>query len=197
MAGKAEMRVPGNPRSVADLDGRVFSHAVRVSSESLDVGVGLHRLASPRFTTPACAPVHSCWSSLRQSLAASPPRRICRRSTHPSQSPRWSPGRDRWRSPETAAGVSTSMPRTSWRVIKLGLKTLISVALLGAAPSFAAGCLSGAAVGGVGGHYAGHHAIAGAAVGCAVGHHMKVKQERKENAAAQQRAAVASAPNGR
>jgi hypothetical protein len=77
------------------------------------------------------------------------------------------------------------------------LKTLISVALLGAAPSFAAGCLSGAAVGGVGGHYAGHHAIAGAAVGCAVGHHMKVKQERKENAAAQQRAAVASAPNGR
>jgi len=79
----------------------------------------------------------------------------------------------------------------------LGLKSLVLVALLGAAPCFAAGCLSGAAVGGVGGHIAGHHAIAGAAVGCAVGHHMEVKQERKENAAAQQRADVASAPSGR
>ena len=79
----------------------------------------------------------------------------------------------------------------------LGLKSFTLVALLGAAPCFAAGCLSGAAVGGIGGHVAGHHAIAGAAVGCAVGHHMKVKQERKENAAAQQRAAGASAPNGR
>ena len=79
----------------------------------------------------------------------------------------------------------------------LGLKSLTFVALLGAAPCFAAGCLSGAAVGGIGGHVAGHHAIVGAAVGCAVGHHMKVKQERKETAAAQQRAAVASARNGR
>ncbi len=79
----------------------------------------------------------------------------------------------------------------------LGLKPLALVALLAAAPCFAAGCLSGAAVGGIGGHVAGHHAIAGAALGCAVGHHMKVKQERKENAAAQQQAAGASAPNGR
>ena len=76
-------------------------------------------------------------------------------------------------------------------------KSLAIVALFAAAPSFAAGCLSGAAVGGVGGHLAGHHAIAGAAVGCAVGHHMKAKQERKENAAAQQRAAAPSAPQGR
>ncbi|MCK9684384.1 hypothetical protein [Scleromatobacter humisilvae] len=80
----------------------------------------------------------------------------------------------------------------------LGLKSFTLVALLAAAPSFAAGCLSGAAVGGVGGHVAGHHAIAGAVVGCAVGHHMKVKQERKEDAAlARQRAAAASAPGGR
>lgn len=76
-------------------------------------------------------------------------------------------------------------------------KSLAIVALFAVAPSFAAGCLSGAAVGGVGGHVAGHHAIVGAAVGCAVGHHMKVKQERKANAAAaQQRAASAGKPGG-
>jgi hypothetical protein len=74
------------------------------------------------------------------------------------------------------------------------LKSLAIVALFAAGPSFAAGCLSGAAVGGVGGHVAGHHAVAGAVVGCAVGHHMKVKQERKERAAAQPQAAGASAP---
>ena len=74
-------------------------------------------------------------------------------------------------------------------------KPLVLATLFVAAPSFAAGCLSGAAVGGVGGHVAGHHAVAGAVVGCAVGHHMKVKQERKD--AAQQRAAAASAPTGR
>jgi hypothetical protein len=72
-------------------------------------------------------------------------------------------------------------------------KLLVPVALLVAAVSFsgaaqAAGCLSGAAVGGVGGHVAGHHAVAGAVVGCAVGHHMKVKQEKKDAAAARQRA---------
>lgn len=79
----------------------------------------------------------------------------------------------------------------------LCLKPLATAALFAAAPCFAAGCLSGAAVGGVGGHLAGHHAVAGAVVGCAVGHHMKVKQERKERAAAaQQRATPASAPRG-
>ena len=77
------------------------------------------------------------------------------------------------------------------------LKSLVLVAMFAAGPSFAACCLSGAAVGGVGGHVAGHHAIAGAAIGCAVGHHMKVKQERKENAAAaQQRAAASSVHSG-
>ena len=61
--------------------------------------------------------------------------------------------------------------------------------------TFAAGCLSGAAVGGVGGHLAGHHGVAGAAVGCAVGHHMAVKKQRQADvAAAQQRAAASSAP---
>ena len=80
----------------------------------------------------------------------------------------------------------------------LGLKSFAQIALFAAAPSFAAGCLSGAAVGGVGGHLAGHHAIVGAAVGCTVGHHMKVKQEHKDDAAvAQQRAATSSAPTGR
>jgi len=80
----------------------------------------------------------------------------------------------------------------------LSLKPIVLVALFAAAPSFAAGCLSGAAVGGVGGHVAGHHAVAGAVVGCAVGHHMKVKQQRKEDAtAAQQRAVAASGPTGR
>ncbi len=73
----------------------------------------------------------------------------------------------------------------------------VILALSASAPTFAAGCLSGAAVGGVGGHVAGHHAVAGALVGCAVGHHMKVKQERKERAAAQQNATAPSAPSGR
>lgn len=74
-------------------------------------------------------------------------------------------------------------------------KPIVLATLFVAAPSFAAGCLSGAAVGGVGGHVAGHHAVAGAVVGCVVGHHMKVKQERKD--AAQQHAAIGSAPAGR
>jgi membrane associated rhomboid family serine protease len=74
------------------------------------------------------------------------------------------------------------------------MKLLPLIILAAAAPSFAAGCLSGAAVGGVGGHVAGHHAVAGAVVGCAVGHHMKVKQERKERAAAAQQRAAASSP---
>ena len=78
----------------------------------------------------------------------------------------------------------------------LNSKLLAIVGLFAAAPSFAAGCLSGAAVGGVAGHVAGHHGVAGAAVGCAVGHHMKVKQERKENAAVAQQRAASGAHGG-
>ncbi len=59
----------------------------------------------------------------------------------------------------------------------LGLGAL---ALGGAQPALAAGCLSGAIVGGVAGHFAHHHAIAGAIGGCIVGHHMKVMEKRKE-----------------
>ncbi len=75
-------------------------------------------------------------------------------------------------------------------------KVTLVVVLFTSLPTFAAGCLSGAAVGGIGGHVAGHHAVLGAVAGCAVDHHMKVKQERKAQAAAQQNSA-ASAPAGR
>lgn len=63
--------------------------------------------------------------------------------------------------------------------------TLIIASLaagLTANPSFAAGCLKGAAVGGVGGHIVGKgHAVAGAAIGCAVGHH-RAKVAKKQAA---------------
>lgn len=50
-----------------------------------------------------------------------------------------------------------------------------------ASPSYAAGCLKGAAVGGVAGHYVGKgHAVAGAAAGCAVGHHRAKVAARKQ-----------------
>ena len=39
------------------------------------------------------------------------------------------------------------------------LKICVLAALVASAPTYAAGCLSGAAVGGVGGHVAGHHAV--------------------------------------
>lgn len=64
-------------------------------------------------------------------------------------------------------------------MMKLGIAALMAVSL--AAPSFAAGCLKGAAVGGVGGHFIGKgHAVAGAAIGCAVGHHRAKVAARKQ-----------------
>lgn len=61
--------------------------------------------------------------------------------------------------------------------------------MLAASPSYAAGCLKGAAVGGVGGHFVGRgHAVAGAAIGCAVGHHRaKVAAREQAKAAAAKR----------
>ena len=72
-------------------------------------------------------------------------------------------------------------------MFKIGAAVLLLATA--AAPSFAAGCLKGAAVGGVGGHFVGKgHAVAGAAIGCAVGHH------RAKVAARQQKAQPASQP---
>lgn len=57
------------------------------------------------------------------------------------------------------------------------------LAVTAATPSFAAGCLKGAAVGGVGGHFVGKgHAVAGAAIGCAVGHHHAKVAAKKQAA---------------
>lgn len=50
---------------------------------------------------------------------------------------------------------------------------------LSSAPTFAKGCMKGAAVGAIGGHMVGKgHAVAGAAAGCAVGHHHAAKKAK-------------------
>ncbi len=68
------------------------------------------------------------------------------------------------------------------KTFAIALAAVLSMATV---PSFAAGCLKGAAVGGVGGHFVGKgHAVAGAAVGCVVGHH-RAKVEVKQQAQAQ------------
>lgn len=68
-------------------------------------------------------------------------------------------------------------------MLKIGVAALLALSV--ASPSFAAGCLKGAAVGGVGGHFVGKgHGVAGAAVGCAVGHH-RAKVAAKKQAQAQ------------
>jgi hypothetical protein len=68
--------------------------------------------------------------------------------------------------------------------MKIGFAVVAALAMT-AAPSYAAGCLKGAAVGGVGGHFVGKgHAVAGAAIGCAVGHHRAKVAARKQAKAA-------------
>ncbi|GGE01542.1 hypothetical protein GCM10011390_20550 [Aureimonas endophytica] len=58
---------------------------------------------------------------------------------------------------------------------------LVAILTVAAGPSYAAGCLKGAAVGGVGGHFVGKgHAVAGAAVGCVIGHHRAKVEARKQ-----------------
>lgn len=70
-------------------------------------------------------------------------------------------------------------------MLKIGLALLLATSA--ATPSFAAGCLKGAAVGGVAGHFVGKgHAVAGAAVGCAVGHHRAKVAAHKQAKAQQQ-----------
>lgn len=60
------------------------------------------------------------------------------------------------------------------------IATTLMIAIAGAAPIDAKGCLTGAAVGGVGGHVIGKgHAVLGAAAGCAIGHHRAKVAARK------------------
>ena len=63
-------------------------------------------------------------------------------------------------------------------------------------PTFAKGCLKGAAVGGVAGHVAGGHGVVGAAAGCAIEHHREKVADKKVAGAARRSAAAqaASAP---
>ncbi|WP_062017786.1 hypothetical protein [Aureimonas sp. AU4] len=70
-------------------------------------------------------------------------------------------------------------------MFKVTSTILVAIITMASAPSYAAGCLKGAAVGGVGGHFIGKgHAVAGAAVGCVVGRH-RAKVEAKKQAEAQ------------
>lgn len=63
-------------------------------------------------------------------------------------------------------------------MLKIGAAA--ALVLMSASPSFAAGCIKGAAVGGVGGHFVGKgHGVAGTAIGCAVGHHHAKVAARK------------------
>ena len=60
------------------------------------------------------------------------------------------------------------------------IASTLMVAIVGAAPIDAKGCLKGAAIGGVGGHVIGKgHAVLGAAAGCAIGHHRAKVAARK------------------
>ncbi|WP_062118391.1 hypothetical protein [Aureimonas sp. AU40] len=69
---------------------------------------------------------------------------------------------------------------------------LFAILTLAAGPSYAAGCLKGAAVGAVGGHFVGKgHSVVGAAAGCAIGHHrakVDARNQAKEQAQAQAQA---------
>jgi uncharacterized protein YcfJ len=51
-----------------------------------------------------------------------------------------------------------------------------------AAPSKAAGCVSGAVMGGAAGHLMGHHTLLGAGAGCLIGRHEANKAARDEAA---------------
>ncbi len=58
-----------------------------------------------------------------------------------------------------------------------------TVALVGAQPVIAKGCIRGAAAGGVAGHYVGKgHAVAGAVAGCVAMHHHYAKQAKAKRA---------------
>jgi hypothetical protein len=60
-----------------------------------------------------------------------------------------------------------------------------AVALLGASPVFAKGCIRGAVAGAVAGHYVGKgHAVLGATAGCVATHHYYAKKAAQQKAAA-------------
>lgn len=68
------------------------------------------------------------------------------------------------------------------------------IALAGASPVLAKGCIRGAVAGGVAGHYVGRgHALLGAAGGCAAMHHHYAKQAAQQRAAARAQARPAVA----
>lgn len=80
---------------------------------------------------------------------------------------------------------------------KAATVVLFTALTFAAGPSYAAGCLKGAAVGAVGGHFVGKgHSVAGAALGCAVGHH-RAKADARAQAQQQnaQAAQAQQAPN--
>lgn len=60
-----------------------------------------------------------------------------------------------------------------------------TLAVVGAQPALAKGCIRGAAAGGVAGHYVGKgHAVAGALAGCVAMHHHYAKLAKAKRAAA-------------
>jgi len=60
-----------------------------------------------------------------------------------------------------------------------------TLAVVGAQPALAKGCIRGAAGGGVAGHYVGKgHAVAGALAGCVAMHHQYAKLAKAKRAAA-------------
>ena len=79
---------------------------------------------------------------------------------------------------------------------KTATAALFAILTLAAGPSYAAGCLKGAAVGAVGGHFVGKgHSVVGAAAGCAIGHHRAKVEARKQAQQAQSAQAPQQVPN--
>jgi len=63
-----------------------------------------------------------------------------------------------------------------------------AVALAGASPVLAKGCIRGAVAGAVAGHYVGKgHAVLGATAGCVAAHHYYAKKAAQQKAAARAR----------
>jgi hypothetical protein len=81
--------------------------------------------------------------------------------------------------PSIRVATPKSDRRFAMKVLLLGCAAIV-LALGGAVPADAKGCLKGALVGGVAGHYAGHHGVLGAAAGCVIGRHEANKRARME-----------------
>ena len=77
--------------------------------------------------------------------------------------------------------------------MRLALTAAALIALAGASPVFAKGCIRGAIAGGVAGHYVGKgHAVLGAMGGCAAMHHHYARQAAQQRAAARAQAHAAA-----